>query len=141
MNCSEVQKKIGFWMDKELPEDETTDLEYHLANCKKCSLEAGGLKCVSGLLYSYFAEPAPPPPRLKDKMMADFRKTHSKPTLLKRLNSNQFSWPMIPISIGGALVGLFLGALACEITILASGFLTQDSYIDALCSTGMAFGI
>jgi predicted anti-sigma-YlaC factor YlaD len=50
MKCSEVQKKLIFYIEKELGNTSTNEIESHLKECKKCNLLYNEMSKTLGIL-------------------------------------------------------------------------------------------
>lgn len=50
MNCNEFEEKISFYMDGELPGDETESVEKHMEGCPECKKLFDEFKSIDGLI-------------------------------------------------------------------------------------------
>jgi anti-sigma-K factor RskA len=73
MEQAEVHTLIGAYALDAVDDDERAQFERHLADCEPCREEVGGLRLTALRLAD--AAAVPPPPRLRERVLADVRVT------------------------------------------------------------------
>ena len=96
MNCSEFEDKISFYMDGELPGDETESVEKHMEGCPECKKLFDEFKSIDGLIDNI---PQISPEKINAHDLLS--KGESRGTILPVFNFQKF-----------ALAGVFLILLA-----------------------------
>lgn len=100
MKCSAVEKKLIFYLEGDLPEQEKTEVACHLEGCSACTDKLHHLKFSMQTLESTKA--FEPKPYLYTRIQA---RMDQKPKTLQ-------NWVLAPLAIASVLtLGLFLGTL------------------------------
>ena len=110
MKCNTIHKKLIFYLDGELPQQEMEDIKNHLSECKECALFAEELKKTQAILTS--EKSIEPNPffytRLKARMEAEESVNYTpswQPAWVKVLQPAVFSIILIAGVYFGSKIG------------------------------------
>ena len=102
MSCHNIQEKLNDYIEQELSEEQSRQIEMHLNTCPECRAELSELKTVLSLTRNLDA--VDPPPFLAKRIMANVRELPAKKSLLNRL----FFFPVhVPAGVLTATIILF----------------------------------
>ena len=83
MSCHDIQEKLNDYIEQELSEEQSRQIEMHLNTCPECREELSDLKVVLSLTRNL--DEVEPPPFLAKRIMANVRELPAKKSLLNRL--------------------------------------------------------
>ncbi len=86
MECKHVRPLLYRFVEDQLLRDDAVAVQEHLSCCAACSARAGQIVAIDEAVLS--AEEELPSPRLRQKLLADYRR------LVTRKTSNHPSWPV-----------------------------------------------
>lgn len=86
MECMHVRPLLYRFVEDQLLRDDADAVLEHLSGCEACSARTGKIVAIDEAVLS--AEEELPPPRLRQKLLADYRR------LIARKTSNHPSWPV-----------------------------------------------
>jgi len=84
MNCRDIEKNLPAYLEDLLSQEEKGMVREHLASCRKCSKSLEDFKSMDALLQNL--KEVPPPPWLKQKILAQVREeTQQEKGFLRKL--------------------------------------------------------
>ena len=86
MECTHVRPLLYRFVEDQLLPDDAAAVQEHLSGCEACSARTGQIVAIDEAVLS--VEEEPPSPRLRQKLLADYRR------LITRKTSNHPSWPV-----------------------------------------------
>lgn len=102
MSCHNIQNQLNDYIEQELSEEQSRQIEMHLNTCSECRAELSDLRTVLSLTRNL--DEVEPPPFLAQRIMANVRESSVKKSLLNRL----FFFPVhIPAGVLTATIIIF----------------------------------
>ncbi len=110
MKCNDLHKKLIFYLEAELPEEETKQIQQHLNECEECSLFLEDMKKTLGIIATDKIQKTDPffHTRLKAKMekQAKTGKIYrEQPVLIRILQPALFVVLLLASIYGGYIIG------------------------------------
>lgn len=107
MKCSEIQKKLIFYIEKELEKNSTMEIESHISKCKKCNSIFNEMNKTYSILNN--VEQLNPNPffytRLSEKIKEIENKRIFHPSFIKILQPIVVSFVLIVSVVLGIVIG------------------------------------